>query len=228
MCHVIKYNNPISYKEGLEIQKIAFDIVNNGETDGVLLLLEHNPVFTIGKSGGKENLLISKEKLDEYGIELCETNRGGNITYHGHGQLVGYPIFNLRKFKKDVIWYVRQLEEVIIKTLKNYDIIANRKPQYPGVWVDDKKIAALGIHAKKWITMHGFSFNIDINKQHFGLINPCGITEFGITSLNNYIEKVEFNDVVNLVESAFKEVFEIQFKNIDSNKLIEFNKILCK
>lgn len=226
-CQIIKFNELLDYKTGLEIQRKAFNKVTNGEVDGIIFLLQHKPIFTIGRNGGKDNLLISKEKLEEYGIDLQDTNRGGNITYHGPGQLVGYPIFNLTKFEKDIILYVRKLEEVIIRTLSNYGVDATRKSEYPGVWVNDKKIAAIGVHKKKWITSHGFAFNIEVNKQHFGLINPCGITDFGIASLNDYIENIDFNEVVQIVESAFNEVFEIESERIDPNQFMEMEDSLC-
>lgn len=209
-CYVTELRDFVSYKEGLELQKKAFDIVNSGKTDGILLLLQHKPVITIGKSGGKENLLVSKENLDKLGIEVYETTRGGNITYHGPGQLVSYPILNLNKFNKDAHLYLRQLEEVIIRTLKEYDIKAGRKIKYTGVWVDDAKIAAIGVALRRWITKHGFSFNISVNKDHFALINPCGITRFGICSLEDFVTEVDYYEVMNIIKIKFQEVFNTE------------------
>lgn len=218
-CYVIEFKNPIGYAEGLEIQQRAFNLVNKNEMDGILLLLQHKPVFTIGRSGGKDNLLVSKEKLDELGIELYETSRGGNITYHGLGQLVAYPILNLNKFKKDAHWYLRQLEEVVIRTLETYGITPRRKPKYTGVWVGDSKVAAIGVHVKRWITMHGFAFNLFVNKEHFRLINPCGITEFGIASIDDFLDEVYYDDVLNRVKEKFKEVFNMELTNKELNFL---------
>lgn len=218
-CYVIKIDKPVGYAEGLEIQQRTFNLVKEKQMDGIILFLQHKPVITIGSSGGKENLLVSKERLDALGIELFQTRRGGNITYHGQGQLVAYPILNLNKFKKDAHWYLRQLEEVIIRTLKTYGIIAGRKPKYTGVWVEDSKIAAIGVYVKRWITMHGFAFNLFVNKEHFSFINPCGITEFGVASLDDYIEEIDYDDVVNRVKNKFKEVFDMELTNSRLNFL---------
>lgn len=209
-CYVTELKEFISYKKGIELQKKAFDRVNSGEIDGILLLLQHNPVITIGKAGGRENLLVSEEKLKELGIELYESTRGGNITYHGPGQMVAYPIFNLNKFNKDAHLYLRQLEEVLIRTLNVYNIKAGRKVKYTGVWVDDAKIAAIGVALRRWITQHGFSFNISVNKDHFSLINPCGITRFGICSLEDFITDIDYDEVVYNVEMQFEKVFHMK------------------
>ncbi len=211
-CFVVNLKGLIGYGEGLVLQEKAFDKVASGKADGILLLLEHKPVFTIGRSGGKENLLVDEKYLKTAGIELYETNRGGNITYHGPGQIVAYPIFNLSKWKKDLQWYVSCLEEVIIQVLKDYNIKAGRKPKYRGVWVADKKIAAIGIAAERWITMHGFAFNVKVEKSHFELINPCGIKEFSVASLDDYVEDVIFRDVVKKAKEKFSLVFETNFK----------------
>jgi len=218
-CYLVEFDRLINYREGLEIQESAFNIVKESEIDGIILLLQHNPVFTIGRDGGENNILISRERINKLGIEIYETNRGGNVTYHGPGQLVAYPILNLKKIKKDVHWYIRQLEEVVIQTLKTYGIIAGRKDKYTGVWVGDTKITAIGVHVKRWITMHGFAFNICVNKDHFRLINPCGITEFGIASLNDFVEGVKYSDILMRIEKKFEEVFDIKLIK-DNEKLL--------
>ena len=214
-CQIIAIDHPVSYADGLKIQQNAFEWVHENNADGIILLLKHKPVITIGKSGGRSNLLVTEEMLNEVGIELHESNRGGNITYHGPGQLVGYPILNLRKFKKDAHWYIRQLEEVIIRTLDGYGISSGRKSEYTGVWVQEKKIAAIGVSLKKWITGHGFALNIEVNKEHFNLINPCGITEFSVASLDDYIEGVDYSDVVKKVILSFQEVFEVELSDVE-------------
>jgi len=218
-CFVVEFKEPVGYGEGLALQERAFNKVYVGEADGILLLLEHKPVFTIGRSGGRENLLVDERALDMLGIELYETNRGGNITYHGPGQIVAYPIFNLSKWKKDLPWYVSCLEEVVIRVLRDYDIRAGRKPKYRGVWIGDKKIAAIGIAVDKWITMHGFAFNVKVNKSHFGLINPCGIREFSVASLDDYVDGVDFREVVKKVKEQFSLVFETDFKEAISEEM---------
>lgn len=214
-CYVLEYKKLIDYEEGLEIQKRAFDFVKENDIDGIILLLQHKPVFTTGSSGGNENMLVSKELLDEMGINIYQSSRGGNITFHGPGQMVAYPILDLSKFKKDLHWYLRQLEEVIIKAIETYGIEAGRKPKYTGVWIGNRKIAAIGVHVRKWITMHGFAFNITVNKDHFNLINPCGITEFGIASLDDYIKEIDYPEVLRIIKEKLEEVFDI--KLIDSN-----------
>ncbi|WP_273701995.1 lipoyl(octanoyl) transferase LipB [Acetomicrobium sp.] len=211
-CFVVEFKEPLGYGDGLTLQERAFEKVSAGEVDGILLLLEHKPVFTIGRSGGRENLLVDERVLEAYGIELYETNRGGNITYHGPGQIVAYPIFNLSKWKKDLQWYVSCLEEVIIQVLKDYNIKAGRKPKYRGVWVADKKIAAIGIAVERWITMHGFAFNVKVDKSHFELINPCGMKEFSVASLDDYVKDIDFREVVKKVKEKFSLVFETNFK----------------
>jgi len=209
-CYVVEFDKFVTYREGLEIQQRAFNIVKERQIEGIILLLQHSPVFTIGRDGGKNNILISRERMNRLGIEVYETNRGGNVTYHGPGQLVAYPILNLNKFKKDVHWYIRQLEEVVIRTLKTYGISADRKEKYTGVWVGDRKITAIGVHVKRWITMHGFAFNISVNKEHFGFINPCGITEFGIASLDDFVKVIDYSDVLKRIQKKFEETFDIE------------------
>ena len=211
-CDAILIGQPISYSLGIEIQKKAREYVEEGNSDGVLILLQHTPVITIGRAGGKENLLQPKSHIESQGVEVRESNRGGNITYHGPGQLVGYPIINLREFKEDVHWYYSQLEEVLIKCLAEYGISAGRKVEYPGVWVDDKKISALGINVKRWITTHGFSLNICECKDHFKMINPCGIKDYGVASLDDFLENPTVDEVSQKVLHKFAEVFQVEIR----------------
>lgn len=220
-CYVIQIENPVAYAEGLRLQKKAFDIVRNGTVDGILLMLQHHPVFTVGSNGGGENLLVSLEVLTRLGIEICETNRGGNITYHGPGQLVVYPILNLNSFMKDTHWYLRQLETIVITSLEAYGLKGQRKENYTGVWIEDQKIAAIGVHVRKWITMHGFSINLRVNKAHFGLINPCGITEFGVASLNEYGIAISDQELCQKVKEKFGEIFDATLIPADTSILEE-------
>ena len=175
------------YQEIYQLQKELVSRRTAGEIEDQLLIVEHPPVFTIGKSGGEDNILVSEEELEEKGIEVYEINRGGNITYHGPGQIVVYPIFDLNQYKKDLHWYLRQLEEVVIQLLAKYDIKAGRKKGLTGVWVGEEKIAAIGVAAKRWVTYHGVSFNYDLNLDHFDLIHPCGIEDKGIASLEELL-----------------------------------------
>ncbi|WP_446896985.1 lipoyl(octanoyl) transferase LipB [Clostridium sp. LBM24168] len=217
-CYVTEFKKLIDYSEGIEIQQKAFDFVSKNNIDGILLLLQHKPVITIGKSGGDKNILVSRDELNNYGIELCHTSRGGNITYHGPGQLVGYPILNLNGFHKDAHLYLRQLEKVLINTVRECGINAGIKPKYTGVWVGDRKIAAIGVGIRKWITKHGFALNISVNKEHFKLIVPCGIREFGICSMNDFMEGIDYDNVVEIIQENFKKVFQtelLQRKTVD-------------
>lgn len=213
MYQLIRSNELIKYKEGLQMQSTAFEKVRNEESEGILILLEHYPVYTIGTGGGWDNLLCSKKYLEEQGIDLAEINRGGNITFHGPGQIVAYPIFNLLKLGCDAHRYIASLEQVVIDVLGEYGIEGSRKPEYRGVWVGDKKIAAVGVHLKKWITSHGLSFNINVDKNYFNQINPCGITEFGIVSLEDHVETINLNDVKQKVVKSFETVFDIPFES---------------
>ena len=194
----------ISYSECLEIQRsLQNNIVSSDDTlCGKILLLEHEPVITVGKFGSKQNLLASKQILQERGIELFETERGGDFTYHGPGQLVCYPVLNLKKLGLGVKKYVYLLEEVIIRTLKDYGIDAERKDKFPGVWVGDCKIAFIGIYVKRHVTMHGFSMNIENQADNFSHIVPCGISELKITSVSEVLgRKVKWQETTqNLVE----------------------------
>lgn len=207
-CYVVEAQDKISYWEGLELQNLALNRVRALNLPGILILLQHKPVVTIGRAGGWDNLLAAPEKFKQLGIEIHESDRGGNVTYHGPGQLVGYPVLNLAHWQKDLHWYLRSLEQVIINTLHGYGITAGRKREYTGVWVKDKKITAIGISVKNWITRHGFAFQITREKiEHFKLINPCGITDFGVVSLEELLPRVDFEKAVLDVQANFARVF---------------------
>ena len=147
----------------------------SGAIEDTLLLLEHPHTYTLGKTADRTNLIGSEEYLEKNGISVFEIDRGGDITYHGPGQIVGYPIIDLNKWKPDTHLYLRNLEEVIIKVLAEYGIESGRKPEYTGVWVGESKIAAIGIRVSRWVTMHGFAFNINTDLELFNGIIPCGI-----------------------------------------------------
>lgn len=178
-----------------------------------LLLVEHPPVFTIGKSGKDSNLLVSETLINQKGGSFFRTNRGGDITFHGPGQLVAYPIFDLDQFFTDIHKYLRTLEEVVIQTLSNFGVIGSREPKYTGVWVGNKKICAMGVRASRWITMHGLALNIKTDLSWFDLIVPCGISESGltVTSLQNEIQKpISLEDVTPFFLNAFSKVFDCE------------------
>lgn len=215
-CFSIRLNGLTKYLDGLNLQNLALEKVMSGEADCILILLEHEPVLTVGKSGGRENLLVDERELERLGVELCNTCRGGNITYHGPGQVVAYPVLNLGKWKKELPWYVHSLEEVVIRVLEDYGIEAGRKTEYRGVWVEERKIAAVGIAVKRWFTMHGFALNVRVNKEHFRLINPCGIKDYTIASMDDFVDNVDFHEIMESVEENFSLVFE--------SKLIEVSR----
>jgi len=207
-CFSIRLDGLTKYLDGLDLQKLALEKVMSGKADCILILLEHEPVLTMGRSGGRENLLVDERELERLGVELRSTGRGGNITYHGPGQVVAYPILNLGKWKKNLPWYVHSLEEVVIRVLGDYGIEAGRKPEYRGVWVKESKITAVGIAVKRWFTIHGFALNVRVNKEHFRLINPCGIKDYTIASMDDFVDDVDFHEIIECVEENFSLVFE--------------------
>ena len=219
MLRVLCWPKPIEYDEAYDIQKRLWSRkVENGAADAVLLL-EHPPTFTIGKSGKLENLLRTKEELEAEGIPLFFIDRGGDITYHGPGQLVAYPIIDLKNRSKDIHRYINDLEEVLIRTLADFSIEARRDAKHVGVWVDDEKIAAIGVRIKRWITMHGFAINVNPTLEHFSYINPCGIVDKGVTSIAKVLSRdVPMEAVVKGLVSHFSEVFDahIEWESVGS------------
>lgn len=200
----------VDYREAHQLQKRLLQEHIEGRGSDTLVLLQHNPVITIGRSGSKSNILLSESALAAAGIEVCEIERGGDVTYHGPGQLTGYPIINLQHFRKDVHWYLRQLEEVIIRVLTEYGITGERIEGYTGVWVGNEKIAAIGISVRRWITYHGFAFNINPDMSHFQMITPCGITDKGVTSLERLLGyRVDIDEVADRTASAFARVLSV-------------------
>jgi lipoate-protein ligase B len=203
-CYILKLGI-VDYEKAYQLQKRLLQEHLQGKGSNFLLLLQHNPVITIGRSGSRGNILASKSALTAAGIEVHEIERGGDVTYHGPGQLTGYPIIDLRYFKKDVHWYLRQLEEVIIKVLAGYDIVGERMKDYTGVWVGNEKVAAIGIAIRRWITYHGFALNVCPDMSHFEMIAPCGIIDKGVTSLEKLLGyRVYIEEVSDRTASAFE------------------------
>jgi lipoyl(octanoyl) transferase len=214
------------YKESWDYQEMLFkDILDikiknrreeaGLETPNYFLFVEHPHVYTLGKSGDLDNLLVSEEKLAEIGASFYKINRGGDITYHGPGQIVGYPILDLENFFTDIHKYLRFLEEIIIRTLAEYDINAERSKGETGVWLDvgtpfARKICAMGVRASRWVTMHGFAFNINANLGYFDHMIPCGIKGKAVTSLNVELGRPEVNldEVKEKLLKHFKQLFE--------------------
>lgn len=200
-----------TYEVGKNKQLELYDyVLKNKEIDGALLFLELNPVITTAYSSTEDEIILSKEELTNKGIDITKVNRGGKTTVHGPGQMVCYPILNLEKSEKDLHKYLRNLEEVIINTLKDLGIKGKRKAQYTGVWVEDKKICAMGIHVKKWITTHGIALNNTIDLSLFDAIVPCGIKDFTVTSLSKLGVGVKEKELKNIFIENFKKVFDKQ------------------
>jgi lipoyl(octanoyl) transferase len=198
----------IEYGKAYKIQRRLHRKRINGEIPDTLLLLEHPPTFTIGRSGSLANVLVSKEKLADEGITLFSIERGGDVTYHGPGQLIGYPIMDLSHRGKDIHRYVHELEEIIIRTLRDFSIAAARDKSHAGVWVGNEEIAAIGLSVRKWITMHGFALNVNSNLKHFAYINPCGFSDRRATSMAEFLgHPVRMNIVIKQILTYFSEIF---------------------
>jgi lipoyl(octanoyl) transferase len=195
----------VSYADGLRLQHDARTMVAAGTCRGVLLTLDHHPVITLGRAGGADN--VRRDLLDRNGVLVVEAGRGGNVTCHNPGQLVVYPVLDLAAWRKDVVWYVRMLEEVVIRTLDVFGLSAGRKPGYTGVWLKDEKIAAIGVSVRKWITSHGLALNVDNDLTLFEAIVPCGIREFGVTSMDRAGVAVDPAEVRARLVEAFVAVF---------------------
>lgn len=183
------YNDTWKLQKKLQSKRIL------GEIEDHLLLVEHPPVFTLGKNASKQHIINNSED-----VSIIQTDRGGNITFHGPGQLVCYPILDLNHYKRSITWYMRELEQLIIDVVGEYDIKASRKKGLTGTWVKDKKIAALGVRISRWVTMHGFSLNINPDLNFYKNIIPCGIKEYGVTSM----AKIMGNEVPSMDEVKTK------------------------
>jgi len=213
--------NTLPYDEALALQERLIELRSQDSIHDTLILLEHPPVFTVTRKSALRNVLASPDTLKEKGITLHHTNRGGDITYHGPGQLVGYPIMNLKDHGKDLHLYIRRLEEMIIQVLRDYGIDGYRDTINAGVWVGGEKIAAIGIAVKSsWTTMHGFSFNVNPDLSHYSLIVPCGIADRGVTSLVKLLGKpVSRQEVQNKLIRSFEEVFNVRSREVSLQQL---------
>ena len=212
----------IDYKEAWDLQKETFSRRVSGEVGDYLFLLEHPNTYTLGKTAHKENLRGSDQFLKENNISVFDIDRGGDITYHGPGQIVGYPIIDLNNWFKDTHKYLRALEEVIISTCREYGLDCGRNPKHTGVWLNDKKIAAIGIKVSRWITMHGFAFNVNTDLNLFDGIIPCGIQDKSVTSLSNELgTEIIISEVKEKLLKNFIEVF-----NYDERRIIDKEALL--
>lgn len=214
----------IRYREAWAYQEKLFDAVirdkrdRREEKDQYLLFCEHEHVFTIGKSGNRHNLLIKRQMCENRQIDLHEINRGGDITYHGPGQLVAYPIIDLEAFAIGIKRYISLLEDVVIETLKPYGIRGEKDEKAMGVWIDAgnpsraRKICAIGVRASRYVTMHGLALNINSDLSYFNFINPCGFTDRGVTSMQKELgQEVDFQEVSHGMRNAFRELFAMEF-----------------
>jgi len=217
----------IDYLEAWELQKELFSQKLVDKNEDFLLLLEHPNTYTLGKTADRLNLKGTEDYLKENHISVYDIDRGGDITYHGPGQIVGYPIIDLNNWHKDTHKYLRALEEVIIQTCAEYNLKCERIPEYTGVWINDKKIAAIGIKISRWITMHGFAFNVDTNLNLFNGIIPCGIQDKKVTSLKNELQRdIEIKEVKQKLLNNFAEVFEYSDILVEKREEIIQSKIV--
>ncbi len=198
----------IDYKKAWDLQKELFEERQNSVKDDILLLLEHPHTYTLGKTADRSNLIGNDEFLRKKNISVYDIDRGGDITYHGPGQIVGYPILNLAFWEKDTGKYLRGLEEIIIRVCRDYGVDCSRKEKYTGVWIEDRKICAIGIKVKNWITMHGFALNVNTDLSLFDGIIPCGIKNKQVTSLQKELGKeIDISEVKEKISGHFKSYF---------------------
>ncbi len=207
------YKEAWDYQEKL-LQQQVLRKKENQSTQNFLCFVEHPPVYTLGKSGKMEHVLLSEAELKANGIEFYKTNRGGDITFHGPGQIVGYPIIDLENFKTDIGWYLRTLEQVIINSIEPFGIKGERSAGETGVWIDadkkgqERKICAMGVRCSRWVTMHGFALNVNVDLDYFNYIIPCGIENKQVASMHKELEKsIDMNDVKDIIANTFTKLF---------------------
>jgi lipoyl(octanoyl) transferase len=206
----------VGYDQGLQLQERAVEGLRSSDAPEQLLLLEHPHVFTLGRGADSSNILADQQQLQTNSVEVHETGRGGDVTYHGPGQLVGYPIINLKPDRCDVHRYVRDIEEVLIRTIAEFGVTGTRIPGLTGVWVGNEKIGAIGVRIARWITSHGFALNITTDLNYFKMIVPCGISGKGVTSLSRVTgRQIDLGEVAQVSASQFGKVFSrrIMFPN---------------
>lgn len=211
----------VEYGEALEIQERLLNLRQQGEIDDTLLLLEHPPVITMGRSGHAEHVVASLESLRRQAVSIYKVNRGGDVTYHGPGQIVGYPVMDLRKLGLDVREFIHKIEEVFIRLLqREYGIEAARDAEHRGVWVGDAKVVAVGCAIKRWVSMHGFAFNVNTNLQNFAWIIPCGIHDKSVTSLQELLgNPCDMTEVESRICEGFADVFQVEAEVVARSEL---------
>lgn len=209
------------YKEVWDLQKVIHQKRIEGEISDTLIIVEHNPVITMGKSGKDDNLLMPFKKLEEKGINFYRIERGGDVTYHGPGQIVGYPIFNIRDGLIGIKSFIKRIEDIIIATLKDFNIKGEKKEKMIGVWTESGKICSIGIAVKRWVSFHGFAFNVNTDLNHFDYIVPCGLKNVTMTSMQKISNKsVSMDDVKKSIIDNFGKLFNRETKAICLEEII--------
>ena len=216
----------VGYAEACALQKRMVAARKAGAIADILLFCEHPHVITLGRSGKRENLLASEHVLRQKGVEFQASDRGGDITYHGPGQIVGYPILNLGAIRRDVVWYVRMLEEAMIRATAEFGITAERVAGKTGIWVragsTEEKLAAIGVHISRWVTSHGFAYNVSTDLRNFDLIVPCGIADRKATSLEKLLGRsVEQKEVAPRIAKHLGEVLGVEMREASKKELLE-------
>ena len=205
----------------LDLQRKLVDLRQKNSVPDILLLVEHEPVITLGRQGSTANLISTSEEIGSDGIQIYQVERGGDVTYHGPGQLVGYPIIHLTQRKLSLRTYVHLLEETIIQTLEDFNIRAGREPQHRGVWVKDLKVAALGVAIRRWVSFHGFALNVSPNLDHYCYIHPCGLESAQVTSMENLLgEPAGMAEVTRKLLSTFIGLFPGEWQTLTADKLL--------
>jgi lipoyl(octanoyl) transferase len=213
MLCLVEHLGRVGYADGLEIQHQRVAARKAGTVPDTLLLVEHPHVYTLGRNARVENVLASREGLAALGAEVFETDRGGDVTYHGPGQLVGYPILDLTRHRRDLAWFMRSLEQVLIETAGDFGVRAGRLQGCTGVWVGNAKLAAMGVHVSRWITSHGFALNVSTDLSYFDHIVPCGIRDKRVTSLEKLLgRRVEMDAVIESVIEHFGRTFNLEME----------------
>lgn len=205
---LIRFDGPQPYRDTYRLQLARRNAIETGRASGALMLLEHTPVVTLGRNAREEHLLASRDVLARLGIEVVETDRGGDVTYHGPGQLVAYPVLDLRLWKCSIHGYLRALEDVLIAVLARHGLRGERMRGYTGVWVGGAKVAAIGVGIHRWVSYHGIALNVDPNMEHWGLIVPCGIPDKPVTSLRRLLGSAPSMEIV---ERDFVDAFRDRF-----------------
>lgn len=215
-CLLYQCDRPVPYLQALSWQqRLVKSRQQNPQLADVLIILEHPSIYTLGQGSSMEFV-----KFDPNQIDIHRTERGGEVTYHSLGQIVMYPILNLRNYQQDLHWYLRQLEEVIISTLASYNLVGQRISGLTGVWLEDKKIAQIGIKVSKWITMHGLSLNVDMDMAGFNLIVPCGISDRPVGRLKEFIPTIKIESVKAELIQAFSKIFTVKLRSVSEIEIL--------